>query len=51
VFVYRSKRPFADLAEGLIRGCIRYFNEEIDLTREDLPSDGGAHTRFTLVKI
>jgi hypothetical protein len=50
VFVYRSKRPFADLAEGLIRGCIRYFNEEIVLTREDLPSDGGAHTRFTLVK-
>jgi hypothetical protein len=51
VFVYRSKRPFADLAEGLIRGCIRHFNEEIDLTREDLPSDEGGRTRFTLVKI
>ncbi|MES2536801.1 MAG: heme NO-binding domain-containing protein [Pseudomonadota bacterium] len=50
VFVYRSKRPFADLAEGLIRGCIKHFNEDITLSRQDLPADEGAHTRFILIK-
>lgn len=49
-FVYRSKRPFADLAEGLIRGCIAHFGESIALTREDFPCEGGAHARFTLTR-
>ena len=50
-FVYRSKRPFADLAEGLIRGCIAHFNENIDMQREDYPCEEGAHTRFMLRKM
>lgn len=50
-FVYRSKRPFADLAEGLIKGCIAHFNENIDLQREDFPCEEGAHTRFVLRKM
>ena len=50
VFVYSSKRPFGDLAEGLIRGCIDYFGESITLVREDLPCEGGAHARFTLTR-
>lgn len=50
VFVYSSRRPFADLAEGLIRGCIDHFGESITLTREDLPCSEGAHARFTLTR-
>ncbi|RJF97484.1 heme NO-binding domain-containing protein [Noviherbaspirillum saxi] len=50
VVVYTSKRPFADLAEGLIRGCINYFGGGISLTRENLPCDEGAHTRFALTR-
>ena len=49
-FVYRSKRPFADLAAGLIAGCIGHFNERIDVSREDYPCETGAHTRFVLQK-
>jgi hypothetical protein len=49
-FVYRSKRPFADLADGLIAGCIAHFQERIEVTREDYPCDVGAHTRFILRK-
>lgn len=48
LFTYRSKRPFADLAEGLIQGCITYYGENIALTRDDLPCADGAHVRFTL---
>lgn len=48
--VYRSKRPFSDLAEGLIQGCITHFAENIALIREELPTEQGAHTRFTLMR-
>jgi hypothetical protein len=48
IMTYRSTRPFADLAEGLIRGCIAHFREPIELRREDLPAPAGSHTRFTL---
>ncbi|WP_165482793.1 heme NO-binding domain-containing protein [Legionella gresilensis] len=33
---YSSNHPFADLAEGLILGCSRYFKENIQLTRQEL---------------
>jgi hypothetical protein len=48
---YRSNRPFADLAEGLMLGCIAHFKEKIDVQREDL-SGPPAETcaRFTLTK-
>jgi hypothetical protein len=47
--VYRSRRPLADLAEGLIHGCVAHFGERIAIRREDLgdPADGRA-ARFTL---
>lgn len=48
--VYRSRRPFADLAEGMIAGAIAHFNESISVTRCDLPCADGAHTRFTLTR-
>lgn len=48
LFTYRSERPFADLAEGLILGCIAHYGENIALTRDDFPCADGAHVRFTL---
>ena len=44
ILTYRSKRPFADLAEGLIYGCADHFGEKITLKRENL--DNG-DVRFT----
>ncbi|MEW6544506.1 MAG: heme NO-binding domain-containing protein [Nitrospirota bacterium] len=47
---YRSKRPFGDLAEGLIRGCIKHFGERIAVQRETLPGESGTAIRFTLTR-
>jgi hypothetical protein len=49
ILIYESARHFADLAEGLIRACGRHFGQNIALTRESLPADGGSRVRFTLV--
>ncbi len=46
IMTYRSSRPFADLAEGLIMGCIQHYGEEIALRREDL--EEGTAARFIL---
>ncbi len=49
VMTYTSSRPFADLAEGLIRGCMAHFQEEIELAREDAGSTPETTcVRFTL---
>jgi len=45
---YLSVRGFADLAEGLILGCIKHFGESIELGRQDLAGTPGTHVRFTL---
>jgi hypothetical protein len=45
--VYRSARPLADLAEGLIRGCVAHFGRPVTVEREDIAPDG-RHTRFAL---
>lgn len=51
VLGYRSARGMADLAEGLIRGCIQHYGETLHLHREDLPSrDGQAGARFELIR-
>jgi len=44
---YSSARPFADLAEGLIWGCLDHYSarEHSTVYREDLANDG-THTRF-----
>src|SRR5262245_13765039 len=39
--LYRSSRPFADLAEGLIAGCIAHFGEPILMHRDDIASSHG----------
>ena len=46
--IYTSSRPFADLAEGLIQGCIEHYGESYTIEREDLNPDGSA-ARFSLV--
>jgi len=48
VMVYQSTRPFADLARGLIKGCIAHYGEPVDVQMEDLSDEGRTHVRFTL---
>lgn len=48
--IYRSSRPFADLAEGLIHGCAKHFGERIAVERENLAGEQGSHVRFLLAK-
>jgi hypothetical protein len=45
---YRSTRPFADLAEGLIVACIGHFTESATLEREDLEGQDNTSARFTI---
>ncbi|MDH3716479.1 MAG: heme NO-binding domain-containing protein [Planctomycetota bacterium] len=45
---YRSRRPFADLCEGLIEACINHFGDDVHLEREDLDVDEGSAARFIL---
>jgi hypothetical protein len=47
---YRSTRPFAVLAEGLIRGCIDHYGEAIDIETEDLSDGAGTAARFLLTR-
>jgi len=46
--LYRSSRPFADLAEGLIAGCIAHFGEPILMHRNDIANSHETHVRFVL---
>ena len=48
--LYRSSRPFADLAEGLIAGCIAHFGEPIVMHRDDIANGHETHVRFILTK-
>lgn len=45
---YSSRCPFADFAEGLIRGCIDYYQEPIALTSQDSNQQGQYGRVFTL---
>lgn len=45
---YRSSRPFADLADGMIAGCIAHFNDGVTVRRED-PVPGSVAV-FTMTK-
>ena len=51
VLTYRSARPFADLAEGLIQGCIDHFNEKIEITRQRDEATDGRHAVFVLRRV
>jgi hypothetical protein len=47
---YRSTRPFAALAEGLIQGCIAHYGEPIEVGVEDLSDGAGTAARFLLTR-
>jgi hypothetical protein len=48
--VYRSERGLADLAEGLLLGCIAHFGESIALERDSSGADDGRVARFRLTR-
>jgi hypothetical protein len=48
--VYRSDRAMADLAHGLIEGCVDHFGEAIDISVTDLSNEAGRHVRFELAR-
>jgi len=50
VLDYRSKRPFADVAEGLLRGALAWFGERAELRREPLDADTERSARFRLIR-
>jgi hypothetical protein len=47
---YRSERPFAALAEGLIRGCIAHYGQSVDVAIEDLSDGRQTSVRFVLTE-
>ena len=47
---YESARPFAPLAEGLIRGCLAHFGEKADIRVEDLSAGAGTAARFVVTQ-
>lgn len=45
---YRSSRPFADLADGMIKGCVAHFNDGVSVRREDVTP--GSVAVFTMTQ-
>jgi hypothetical protein len=45
---YHSTLPLADLAEGLVRGCVAHFGDPLRITRTDPPGADGRQATFTL---
>lgn len=50
VLEYESRRPFADLAQGLIEGCIAHYGTPVDVQRENLETGARTRARFTLLR-
>lgn len=48
--IYQSKRPFAPLAYGLMKGCKDYYNENITISQQDLGDGENKHVKFSLRK-
>lgn len=48
--IYQSKRPFGDLCEGLIWGCLEHFGEVAEVKRQDLQSEPLTQVRFEILK-
>jgi len=49
--LYQSSRHLGDIAEGLIRGCISHFDENITIAREDQTNGGDAKILFKLTRV
>ena len=50
VMEYRSPRPMAAFATGLVRAAIAHFDEPIEMTVEDLSGGQGTAARYTLTR-
>jgi hypothetical protein len=50
IMAYSSVRKMADLAYGLIEGCLEYYDEKAQITKEDLIEDGSL-VKFVIVKL
>ncbi len=50
VMEYRSNRPFAALAKGLIEGSGVHFGEKLTVEEEDLSAGAGNHMRFIITQ-
>ncbi len=50
VMEYSSARALADLAHGLLLGCIAYFGDAVTLERRALPGEANAHALFVLTR-
>ncbi len=50
IMTYRSARPFADLAEGLIRGCFEHFGEQVDIQRRTIETEPQTCVEFALTR-
>jgi Haem-NO-binding len=48
VMLYRSGRHFEDLAEGLMKGCFKHFNQNITIQRKNMLVNGIENERFEL---
>ena len=51
VMTYRSARPFADLAEGMVQACVEHFGDGYHVHRQDMEAQVGNAARFTLAPI
>lgn len=51
ILVYKSARPLADLAEGLICGCADYYGDKITMSKEDRSEEGATDVKFTIRKV
>lgn len=51
VLLYESPRHFEDLAEGLMRGCMAYFNEQAGMERHTVQEHGVTKERFVLTRV
>lgn len=48
VLTYYSDHPFADLAHGLIEGCVNHFGDDVSVIRDAVGDLKGAQARFIL---
>lgn len=51
IMTYKSRCPFADFALGLIKGCIKFYQEKIEIAYEDANTDEHFVRVFTLSKV
>lgn len=50
IMTYQSKRPFADLAEGLIEATVDYYKDPVTVAAKDLSEGAGTAREFTLTR-